>query len=64
MKALVILLITWRNYNLDEKNKSAILTDIGIDKIEKYFKSIGVLKNNNFYLGSADFIYSVNLSQS
>ncbi len=37
------------DYNLDEKNKSAILTDIGIDKIEKYFKSIGVLKNNNFY---------------
>ena len=37
------------DYNLDEKNKSAILTDIGIDRIEKYFKSIGVLKNNNFY---------------
>jgi len=37
------------DYNLDEKNKSAILTDVGIDKIEKYFKSIGVLKNNNFY---------------
>ncbi len=37
------------DYNLDEKNKSANLTDVGIDKIEKYFKSIGVLKNNNFY---------------
>jgi len=37
------------DYNLDEKNKSAILTDVGIDKIEKYFKSINVLKNNNFY---------------
>ena len=37
------------DYELDEKNKNAILTDIGIDKIEKLVNSKKVLKNNNFY---------------
>jgi preprotein translocase subunit SecA len=37
------------DYEIDEKNKNAILTDIGIDKIEKLAMHEGVLKNNNFY---------------
>ena len=37
------------DYEIDEKNKNAILTDIGIDKIEKLALHEGVLKNNNFY---------------
>ncbi len=37
------------DYEIDEKNKNAILTDIGIDKIEKLSITAGVLKNNNFY---------------
>ena len=37
------------DYELDEKNKNAILTDLGIDKIEKLSRLKGVLKNNNFY---------------
>ena len=37
------------DYEVDEKNKNAILTDVGIDKIEKLSISEGVLKNNNFY---------------
>ncbi len=37
------------DYELDEKNKNAILTDIGIDKIEKLSTQAGILKNNNFY---------------
>ena len=37
------------DYDLDEKNKNAILTDIGIDKIEKLARQKGLLKNNNFY---------------
>ena len=37
------------DYDLDEKNKNAILTDIGIDKIEKLSRQKGLLKNNNFY---------------
>ena len=38
-----------KDYDLDEKNKNAILTDTGIDKIEKLAKQKGLLKNNNFY---------------
>jgi len=37
------------DYEIDEKNKNAILTDAGIDKIEKLAIQDGVLKNNNFY---------------
>ena len=37
------------DYEIDEKNKNSILTDIGIDKIEKLAASRGILKNNNFY---------------
>ena len=38
-----------KDYDLDEKNKNAILTDIGIDKIEKLAIQKGLLQNNNFY---------------
>ena len=38
-----------KDYDLDEKNKNAILTDVGIDSIEKMSKTSGILKNNNFY---------------
>ncbi len=38
-----------KDYELDEKNKNAILSDAGIDKIEKMSKQSGMLKNNNFY---------------
>jgi len=37
------------DYELDEKNKNAILTDLGIDKIEKLAIQKKLLKNNNFY---------------
>ncbi|MBL6857283.1 MAG: preprotein translocase subunit SecA [Pelagibacteraceae bacterium] len=37
------------DYEIDEKNKNAILTDVGIDKIEKLAIHDGVLKNKNFY---------------
>ena len=37
------------NYELDEKNKNVILTDKGIDKIEKLSIQKRILKNNNFY---------------
>ena len=37
------------DYEIDEKNKNAILTDAGIDSIEKLASHNGVLKNNNFY---------------
>ena len=37
------------DFDIDEKNKNAILTDTGIDKIEKLATQKGILKNNNFY---------------
>ena len=37
------------DYELDEKNKNVILTDIGVDKIEKLAIQKNILKNNNFY---------------
>ncbi len=37
------------DFELDEKNKNAILTDRGIDKIEKLSIQKRILKNNNFY---------------
>ena len=37
------------DYELDEKNKNVILTDTGVDKIEKLALQKKILKNNNFY---------------
>jgi preprotein translocase subunit SecA len=44
-----IKLLKKSDYELDEKNKNAILTDNGIDKIEKLAIQKRILKNNNFY---------------
>ena len=38
-----------KDYDLDEKNKNAILNDAGVDKIEKLAVQKNLLKNNNFY---------------
>ena len=38
-----------KDFELDEKNKNAILTDAGIDKIEKLSIQKKILKNKNFY---------------
>ena len=37
------------DYELDEKNKNVILTDSGVDKIEKLALQKNILKNKNFY---------------
>ncbi len=37
------------DYELDEKNKNVILTDVGVDKIEKLAIQKNILKNKNFY---------------
>ena len=37
------------DFELDEKNKNVILTDSGVDKIEKLALQQNILKNNNFY---------------
>ena len=38
-----------KDYEIDEKDKNILLTNQGIDNIEKIFSSAGILKNNNFY---------------
>ncbi len=35
--------------NIDEKNRNILLTNKGIDSVEKIFSDAGILKNNNFY---------------
>ena len=37
------------DYELDEKNKNVILTDDGVDKVEKLALQKNILKNGNFY---------------
>ena len=37
------------DYELDEKDKNVMLSEKGIDKIEKLSHTYGILKNNNFY---------------
>ena len=37
------------DYEVDEKDKNVLLTNKGIDNIEKIFTNAGILKNNNFY---------------
>ena len=37
------------DFEIDEKDKNILLTNKGIDHIEKIFLNAGILKNNNFY---------------
>ena len=49
------------DYELDEKNKNVILTDKGIDKIEKLASQKKILKNNNFYdPANLDLVHHIN----
>ena len=38
-----------KDYEIDEKDKNILLTNQGINNVEKIFSSAGILKNNNFY---------------
>ena len=50
-----------KDFELDEKNKNVILTDFGIDKIEKLAEQKKILKNNNFYdPANLDLVHHVN----
>ena len=50
-----------KDYELDEKNKNVILSDLGIDKIEKLAIQKRILKNNNFYdPANLDLVHHVN----
>ncbi len=41
--------LTKDNYEIDEKDKNILLTNSGINNVEKIFSNAGILKNNNFY---------------
>ncbi|MDC0407918.1 preprotein translocase subunit SecA [Candidatus Pelagibacter sp.] len=38
-----------KDYEIDEKEKSILLTNDGINNVERIFSTAGILKNNNFY---------------
>ena len=38
-----------KDYEVDEKDKNILLTNEGINNVEKIFSNAGILKNNNFY---------------
>jgi preprotein translocase subunit SecA len=38
-----------KDYEIDEKDKNILLTNEGINSVEKIFSDTGILKNNNFY---------------
>ena len=38
-----------QHYEIDEKEKNILLTNEGINNVEKIFSIAGILKNNNFY---------------
>ena len=45
----LIKMLNSKDYEIDEKERSILLTNEGINNVEKLFSTAGVLKNNNFY---------------
>ncbi len=45
----LIKLLSSDDYDIDEKDKNILLTNSGINNVEKIFSNAGILKNNNFY---------------
>ncbi len=45
----LIKILSNKDFEIDEKEKSVLLTNDGINNVEKLFSNAGILKNNNFY---------------
>ncbi len=45
----LVRILTSENYEIDEKERNILLTNEGINNVEKMLSKTGVLKNNNFY---------------
>ena len=45
----LIKLLNIKDYEIDEKDKNILLTNDGINNVEKLFSNVGILKNDNFY---------------
>ena len=49
------------DYEIDEKDRNILLTNEGINNVEKIFSNAGILKNNNFYdPENLDLVHHVN----
>ncbi len=49
------------DYEIDEKERNILLTNDGINNVEKIFSNAGILKNNNFYdPENLDLVHHVN----
>jgi len=49
------------DYEIDEKDRNILLTNEGINNVEKIFSNAGILKNNNFYdPENIDLVHHVN----
>ncbi len=45
----LIKILNNKDFEIDEKEKSILLTNEGINNVEKLFSNAGILKNDNFY---------------
>ena len=45
----LIKILKQNDFEIDEKDKNILLTNEGINHVEKIFSNAGILKNNNFY---------------
>jgi len=59
----LVRLLSKDDFEIDEKDRNILLTNKGIDAVEKLFSSAGVLKNNNFYdPNNLELVHHVNQS--
>ncbi len=57
----LIKILNDKDFEIDEKEKSILLTNDGINNVEKLFSNAGILKNNNFYdPENLDLVHHVN----
>lgn len=45
----LVKILNNKDFEIDEKDKSILLTNEGINNVEKLFSNAGILKNDNFY---------------
>ena len=45
----LVKLLKPNDYEIDEKDRNILLTNEGVNNVEKIFTNAGILKNNNFY---------------
>ncbi len=45
----LVKILNSKDFEIDEKDKNILLTNEGINNVEKIFSNAGILKNNNFY---------------